>query len=498
MTRAFSNVCVGKTFSAVVVVALGLGAPRLRADPNAMTAPTPAVVNGPVLPVSDFLQQVRAKNDSYKSAQSGKDAAQLKGKEAELVLAPNLFGNGEFIDDKKPGTLYQYDSLKTTTSQLGVSQLTSIGLSGRLYYSVTEQDYKNLNAFGESLSPSILQASPVVELTMPLWRNWLGGETQNQVEQGAAQSEQTLETQAFQMKNVLSAAEQAYWNLALVRETVRVADDSVKRNNYLLAWHKKRARNGLGDEGDLLQAEAALQTSQISLKSAQDNEITASRAFNLARGSDAPGVKESLTPLTQDTIKKLQPPAKQAMREDVKAAYAQVRSTKAASELTRQKYQPTLELFGSAALNNPNPLDRPAAYTDSFSTSRPTNAIGIRLNAPLSAGIIANVRAGVERDQIAAEENYQRKVLEQDDDWHSLNERFRQAQERFRLYSALEEKQQEKFTYEQERRAQGRTTTQQVLLFETDLENAQLARIQALVDLFNIYAQMKLYEEMGQ
>src|SRR5436853_103260 len=78
--------------------------------------------------------------------------------------------------------------------------------------------------------------------------------------------------QSFQMQNVVIQAASAYWNLALVRETVRVARDAFGRTEALLKWHDKRVNNGLADKADLLQAEAALQTSRINLQTALNNE----------------------------------------------------------------------------------------------------------------------------------------------------------------------------------------------------------------------------------
>ena len=78
---------------------------------------------------------------------------------------------------------------------------------------------------------------------------------------------------------------------------------------------------------------------------------------------------------------------------------------------------------------------------------------------------------------------------------YGLVERFKQAQERLRLYTELSAKQLEKYQYERARRTEGRTTTQQVLLFESDYEAAELSRIQALFDLFSNYTQMQLFEE---
>jgi outer membrane protein TolC len=194
-------------------------------------------------------------------------------------------------------------------------------------------------------------------------------------------------------------------------------------------------------------------------------------------------------------IDKLPVPQRQPVRDDVKAALDQVRVTKATAELAQQKYKPTLEVFGSAALNNEDPTSPGTAYGGSFRTNKPTTMVGVRINAPLGLDNIRKSSEGWEQTKIAADESYQRKLLEQDHDWSVLNDRFKQAQDRIHLYTDLETKQKDKFDNERQRRTAGRTTTQQVLLFENDYESAQISRIQALADFFTVYSQMKLYEE---
>lgn len=451
--------------------------------------------SGPVLNIRDFLNQVREKHGTYQSAEEARDAAKLYENEGHLLLSPSLFASAQNTMDKKPGTFFTYDSAVTNTYQLGVSETTSVGLSGRLYYTATDLTYTNLTALGspgENLH--YLQASPVLELTLPLWRNWLGEETRNQVEQSDAQSASTTHMQAYNMKSVLSQAATAYWNLALSRESMRVAQDAVERDEQLVKWHERRQRNGLGDKADVLQAQAALQTKLIDLKNAQDNERAFARIFNLSRGRLSSSVAEKLMPLDESFVDQIKIPERSGNREDVTASIEQSKSTTAAAEVSRQKYLPTLELYGSAALNNGNPTDVNNAYADSFRTDRPTNTIGIRLNAPLDLGLISNVRQGWAKEKKSAELTAQRKLLEQENDWNDLVDKFHQSQERFGLYQKLEKKQKEKFDYERARRTAGRTTTQQVLNFELDYEQAQLGRIQSLSDMLLVYSQMKMYE----
>ena len=490
---------IANTILVIVPFAISPSAKAQPIDDGHAAATPVASGSGPELNIFTYLDEVRDKHDGYKGAKVEKEAATLHGFESHLLISPTLFANAQTTNDKKPGTLFLYNNEVTNQYQLGVSQTTTYGLSGRLYYSAVDTSYNNLQFGGPTaVNLHTVQTSPVLELTLSLWRNWLGAEVNGQIEQGDAQNKSTRSTETFQMRNLLVQAALAYWNLDLVRETVRVQQDAVTRNSQLLQWHKRRVSDGLGDKADVLQADAALQVSLVALKTTQDQETAAARTFNLSRGYDAPSVTEKLMPMTADVIDRLHPPKRKLLRDDVEAAYFSLQVTKAAAALSQQKYKPTLELFGSAAMNNTNPTDLSgAAYTDAFNTSRPTTMIGVRLNAPLNLGLVDDVKNGWEKEKASADLTYKRKLLEQDYDWDNLNDKFRQAQERFHMYVDLEKKQKEKFDYERSRRTAGRTTTEQVLLFENDFEAAQYSRIQSLSDIFTVYSQMKLYEEVA-
>jgi outer membrane protein TolC len=455
----------------------------------------PKEKSGPVLSIFDFLDQVRVQHQGYKANELEREAVTLYEKESHLTVQPSLFASAENSDDKKPGTLFPANETKTQTYQMGFSETTAYGLSGKLYYQATDLKYKDL-VFGNTAptSPHYLQTSPVLQLTLPLWRNLFGSETQNQLLQGDAKNAQTLHEEDYNLKETLIQAAVSYWNLVLARQSAKVAQDAVERNQQLLNWNKNRAQNGLGDKADVLQAQATLQTSLLNLKAAKDSVTSYNRAFNLARNLNSAEVSEKLMELSGDFVGGLKIPERMAYRDDIKAALDQARAAKAAAELARQQYLPTFELYTTLSLNNPDPTSTGSAYSDAFNSSRPTTTVGVRLNAPLDFGLISKVREGRNQEKTVADLTYQRKVVEQEKDWGDLVDKFLQAKDRVALYANLEEIQRKKYDYERIRRGQGRTTTQQVLYFEADLEQAQLSRIQALSDLLTTYSQMKLYE----
>ena len=97
------------------------------------------------------------------------------------------------------------------------------------------------------------------------------------------------------------------------------------------------------------------------------------------------------------------------------------------------------------------------------------------------------------KDQLAADLDVEKKRFDQETNWHDLQDRYQQHLDMLTLYERLEKIQLSKLERERIRRSQGRTTTQQVLNFEVDYEQAQLSRLRAMSELLQIIAQMKLY-----
>ena len=323
-----------------------------------------------------------------------------------------------------------------------------------------------------------MQGSPTLELTLPIWRNLFGRETTSQIDQYDFGTAAKKFGDSFKMKSILQQAESTYWNLALTRESVKVSKDALERAIQLNKLNVYKADSGLADKSDVFQTQAAVEARKLDLKAAQDDEQSAARDFNSLRGRDSSSVAEGLTPMTTEHLTGLAIPARSELRDDTRSALEQNHSAVAGAQASLEKYKPTLEVFGSYALNNPNPADTGNAIDKSFDDSRPTQMIGIRFSAPLELGLVNDVRQGWSAQVHASETAYHRRLFEQEETWNSLKDKFQQAKDRLGIYDQLEKTQKVKLEYERVRRQRGRTTTQQVLQFEQDYEQAQLGRLQ--------------------
>lgn len=446
-----------------------------------------------VLSVSDYLQQARQSHQGYQASKITSEGAALQREEAKLIYRPNLFTSFKYTDDQAPNVFFQYGKFVNTTVELGISQQSDFGLSGKLYYDYNQSQYFGLPP-QFNVNGAFYQGRPTLELTQSLWRNFGGSETraQSQVLEASARAKEHRES--FLMQTILVEAESTYWRLALARETEDLAKAAVDRAVKIYDYTKNRVNLSLTDASDLYQAEAALKARKLDLKSASDEVRAASLAFNSSRGRDSFEVAESLEPLTPEFIDHVVVPKRVSMRHDVLSAEQQTLLTEASARLAKERNRPTLELFGTYAFNSLE-MSQGDAFSKSW-TQRPTQIIGLRLTAPLDYATARDAQRGYAEEERAASLNFTRKQFEQERDWKDLENRFGEIKERLKLALELEKTQKEKYDYERRRQMLGRSTLYQVLQFETDYNMATGLRIRQLAEFLQLYAQMKLYGEL--
>lgn len=452
-----------------------------------------AVSPGP-LTLEHYLQQVEAENPGVRASQMSSDGAKLHSQEGALLLSPTFFASARLATDaKQVSPFFTYDKIINNSYSLGVSKLTSTGTSVKVSY---EMSYWNYVAVPTRGNVGYYDGRPVLELRQSLWKNGFGSETRASQELFEAQSLATHFSESFKRKAALTEAEAGYWQLALARQSLTVQKEALERARKILEWNERRARLGLGDQTDKLQAQAAFELRRLALQTAEDEERIASRHFNHLRWKYQEAVDETLVSLSTEQVEKLNPPVRTPMREDTQAAEQLSRLHAANSKLGQEKAAPSLDLFGQYALNGQN-AGMSDTMSQSFKTTRPTAAIGLQFSAPLDFTNVKNTKDGWAREREAADLEYQHRYVGQEAEWIELNRRFQDAKNRVKLQASIEEVQKNKLHHEKDRLNRGRTTTYQVLMFEQDYAQAQLTRLQFQAELMGLNAKLKLFSSRG-
>jgi len=149
-------------------------------------------------------------------------------------------------------------------------------------------------------------------------------------------------------------------------------------------------------------------------------------------------------------------------------------------------------LFGTYGLTGRDG-DSNEALKEGMKSDHPNYVVGVKVDIPLSFGTLDDVRQGYRKEAMAAGLNYQRKVFEQERSWKDLTNQFKDSLGRYQLAQRMEKAQRGKLDLERTRQTRGLTTIFQVLQFEQDYANAQLARLRSQAEVVNIYAQLKTF-----
>jgi outer membrane protein TolC len=447
-----------------------------------------------VLTLDEYLDQVRKGSQLFQAAQLSADAAGERATEFKLLTRPNLIAGVNYAHSHADtGSTISGDDNTQKTYSLGIQETTDFGLSAQLTYGMTENlSNGGISAPGLTVQSSYVTAGPQLTLTQSLWRNWFGEEIKATKLQIAAAALAQRFAQSFQQTQILADAEQAYWGLALAREQVKSAKEVLALTEKSQSWSAKRERLQLADRSDLLQANAALLQRRLALQAAVDSEKAAQRRFNTGRGNDSDMVAENLSSFDATVIDRLQIPKRVDKRDDVKAAEQNKYATEATARLARQRNTPTINLTGGVGLNGRDVLTN-EAFDKSLTGERPNYAIGLQANIPLDFGTQSDVRSGYQKEVVAADVLYQRRVFESERLWHELTTLFNDAVGRYRISVDLEKANKEKVDYERFRHDRGRTTLYQVILFENDYAQSQFDRIRAQADVLNAYAQLRTF-----
>jgi outer membrane protein TolC len=446
-----------------------------------------------VMTLDEFLNQIKSTHQGLKSSTLAAEAAAERSVEGEMVYAPTVFATLQTAVDKKeqPSPAQSRDSASVTSVQAGVQKVTDFGLTSKVYYGVSQTKISGAN-------PNILpdseysDASPTVELSQSLWKNRGGRDVKASVELQKIQSEVTYSTESFKRLLTVVESETIYWRLAIARDSIAIAKDNLARADKIVSWSKRQVSSQLADEADLIQVESLREVRSLELQAAYDEEKAAAASFNTARGVTGSDVREELTKITPQVMSQMPKPKRQDTRFDVQAAEKATLLAERSADLAGEKYTPTLDLFGAFTLNGQD-KETSSAFSESFKTDHPTWAVGIRFSAPLASETLSQLRGAYAKEHQAASLSAQRKRYEADREWDDLERKLNEAIRRLELVQKIESSQKRKLESERSRLNRGRSTTFQVLSYESDLAGAQLNLLKTKADIINIMARMKAF-----
>ncbi len=453
-------------------------------------------IQASALTLNEYLDQVKNQSLSYKGTTQQSEGAELLSREADLFFTPQLFAEASVGSNGKPNTPSMYDRARNQNYLLGVSQQFDFGLQSRLYYSATRSEFVNA---GPAINPNqYWDATPVLELSMPLWGGGFGRTAQ-------ANQEATRQTSLAEKwsneglsLNTLVGAEATYWKVAAWQDVVRIQEQALKAAQDIYNYVSRKKKMNLGEQADVVQAQALLEARTLELQVAKNESQEAQRAFNKYLNKEATAPVEALESVNYSSLESITVPASRpGSRADVEASQAQLAAAKASAALALERNRPTLNLTGQYALNGRD-NDLNEAMSEAGQPEQDTAFIGMKFNMPLNFGATSDAKAGALKKERAAELNRDYALYAQEQDWTNLSRNITDARDNLKLLSRIESAQKTKLDVERSRLKQGRTTTYQVLLFEQDYTTAQVSKVKSAVNILALQSQVKLYQTSSE
>ncbi len=441
------------------------------------------------LQLSDYLNEVKSQSAGVKSSEAQIEGTEKSAKENNLLYIPHLTLQGAFTHDYRQFPNPFQAKTDSPSFGLGFEKQFDFGLSAKLSYNMIGTNYYPPSTFLKDFAGAQTQ----IDLSQSLWRNFFGKETRATADLAEASSLAAHYGERFKLKQTLAQAETAYFQLAIANESVKLENELLDRSKKILEWTSKRVQNHLTDKIDFLQSKAAYQARLISLQTAEQNQRSSKINFNQFRNQNSDQVADDISLSSTDLILNLKTPARSEETDDIKATKQSERITRATNELSLQKAEPELSLFGTAGFNGIDFNQASTAIKSSFTTQNPIFTLGVKLNFPLYFWETSEIRSGRVKQQLAAELGTQQKTLESETQFKDLALKFTEAQSRLKMADELVTLQKEKLEYEKYRFNLGRTTTYQVLTFEQDYAQALISRLQVENQILAIHAQLKTF-----
>lgn len=452
------------------------------------------------LTLEDYLRQVQSQGTNYQAAKAQAEGYEKQSHQQDLTYSPQLVASYNHLDDQS-----QQSTVLSTTETLadtaGVSLVDKLpfGPSVAVGYSFNDINLTYspllLSAFASMGGSSNLflnsyyQLSPVVSLSVPLFKDFGGVQTSAGVKAVQYGLESAEKLSAFQMEGIIFNAKVAYWNLALAREQVDIRKDTLDRNQKIWDWTKRRVARNLADPPDALQAEASVRQAELDLQTALNSERSARLAFNRYRNGATEEVPEQLEALEDSLLEvKVAFPSKLPERTDLQAVEAQTRQMKATYDETYQNIYPDITAFASWRGNGLDPNFQ-NANNIAFGTDHPTWMLGAQFNLSLDLFTAERTAEGYKRQYDSSILGLQDKKLEVDQDWRDLQDRLADVDKRLAMAADIESLQQQNADAEKNQLALGRTTQFQLLSIENQYSLARLSRLSLVAEKLGLLAQ---------
>lgn len=442
--------------------------------------------------LKQYLEMARAKDPSIQASEMAVEGSKLTERNARLLTGLNLFATGSYLNDGRPTVNQAFQGDKTVNNSygLGIQQQTIFGLSWALSQNYSYTKISNATVLP---MPEYYDSYPKLELSLPLWRNWMGSETKatrDQIENQLHVQKINAELVRIQKENEVK---DAYYSLATQKKYVEIQKDSLSRAEKILSWADSRVKRNLSDKSDLFQTQALVSARRLELLSAEVKLKEVSRVFNSFLDISADSVDYRLD---EDEIQTtdLQLGKKQVKaRLDFLLQKENLKATEAGYLTQKEKNKPSLNL-SLQLLKQGRDTGASGAQDKVFSENRDYQAVALTFNMPLDIGNMSDSKEGyslLANSQVLAEKA---RAKNESIQWKNAVDQAETLIQQIKIVRELESIQKSKADLERTKYNNGRSTTYQVLMFEQDYVNARNQRLNVELLTRKFLTSLELYK----
>lgn len=441
--------------------------------------------------VQEFIEFAKKNDPATKASVLSVESAKSTLRRSELLTAVQLQLTAGAMDDQRPTQNPNFQGTRTAASQfsLGFMQRTEYGLSWSL-----SQNYQKTHIYDAALTavpePEYYDSFPKLEVSVSLWRNFLGQEVSS--EKSALRSQLLAELERAELNWTLRENElkDIFETFVTDRESLKIQTESFKRAQQILTWVQSRVRRNLADESDLYQAQAAVAARELDLLSSQKTfQDSEKRILQiLGDGKALESLKLSNFNPTSLDVQSGSPKLRRDLRVKQRVFEAQAYSSLAEIE----KIKPELTLSGMV-LSQGRDLEFSEARNNEFS-GQDQWQIALQLKIPLNQKRSSEIKSGLEAAANSQKQFEEAVGLEQSLTWEQTLTSAQNLKKQLELVNELERIQKLKADNEQRKIRLGRSTAFQVLTFETDYSEIRAKKLQLELAARRFARSLKLFE----
>lgn len=450
-----------------------------------------------VYSLQNYLESVKTTNKDARALVLQIEASEVKVQRAALSLSPQIFAEYNAFDDRTPPVFPFTPTRKEgDIFKIGIEKQTTLGLEGKLYFENSRNTLYGLNpAF--NIPPSYSQARAVLELRQSLWNNSFGEKVRADLKADVAEAQSLLESQKFQLKQILLNAENTYWAMVTLNQIMTLQQENVARAKKLSEWMSKQGRMKLSDDVDVLQAKAAYEMRSMELETSRSDRNAMARTFNLLRGTENAEVEnlQDLPPFKMDDYKNLL--SKKIQREDYKSNKLKAFEMENRALSGRSSLKAKVDLVGTVASNGLDPQFA-GAYNELKDYQYPSWTVGLQVRFPLNVSLTQKMKRAVKNDIAAAQESGQNVDFLLEKEWQDVVEKQKEYFDLFVRSRDIEKSYNTIVEKERRRLQNGRSTTFTLLNLEQTLVTSQIQRAKAQLALLQIQNMLKTFEAKNE